>query len=72
MEGWSSPLTVGWLVELTDLLTIQRSDKKTDLPKAQMSDLLLNFVYRMTSGDAHLIGNFVPSDAVYSSSMTYL
>ena len=26
----------------------------------------------MTSGAAHFIGNFVPSDAVYSSSMTYL
>lgn len=53
-------------------IALAAKDATNILPKAQISDLLLNLVYRMTSGEAHLIGNFVPSDAVYSSSMTYL
>ena len=43
-----------------------------DLPYAQTSDLLLNLLYKITSSAAHLMGNLVPSDAVYSSSITYL
>ena len=42
------------------------------LPKDHTSDLLLNLACVMTSGAAHLMGNLVPSDAVYSSSMTNL
>ena len=37
-----------------------------------MSDLLLNLLKLITSGAAHFIGNLVPSDAVYSSSITNL
>ena len=42
------------------------------LPKDHTSDLLLNLACVMTSGAAHLMGNLVPSEAVYSSSMTNL
>ena len=42
------------------------------LPYDHTSDLLLNLACVMTSGAAHFMGNFVPSDAVYSSSTTNL
>lgn len=42
------------------------------LPKAQTSDLLLNLLYRRTSGGDHRTGNFDPMELVYSSSRTYL
>lgn len=38
------------------------------IPKDHTSDLVENRAYWKTSGAAHLIGNFVPSEAVYSSS----
>lgn len=42
------------------------------LPKAQMSDLLLNLLYISTSGGDHRTGNLEPTELVYSSSRTYL
>lgn len=42
------------------------------LPKAQMSDLLLNLLYIRTSGGDHRTGNLEPTELVYSSSRTYL
>ena len=78
---------VQWLLKTSNIwnefykITLQRQNislldrKRTfsiDLPNAHTSDLLLNFVKSRTSGAAHLTGNLVPSDAVYSSSMTYL
>ena len=41
-------------------------------PNAHTSDLLLNLVYTNTSGGAHLIGNLLPEELVYSSSITCL
>ena len=54
------------------LLPVIYRQTHTNSPYDQTSDLLLNFACVMTSGAAHLMGNLVPSDAVYSSSMTNL
>lgn len=43
-----------------------------NIPKDQMSDLLLNLQYLMTSGADHLTGNLEHWELVYLSSSTNL
>lgn len=43
---------------------------QVNIPYAQTSDLELNRVNHKTSGGAQRIGNLVPPDDVYSSSIT--
>lgn len=40
-------------------------EQELNAPNDQMSDLLLNFEYLMTSGADHLTGNLEPWELVY-------
>ena len=65
-----SAITVKQLIK--QIMTIPVKSSHIKIPKDQTSDFELNLEKLRTSGAAHFMGNFPPTELVYSSSKTYL